>query len=471
MKAVVVGASLGGLCAARVLADHFDSVTLVERDELPRGSADRPGVPQGHHVHALLARGMTELEALFPGFRRRARERGALELDMGTTAAFFRSHGWARRQRFGIDLLLASRRLIESVVREKCLALPGVHLVEQTAATGLRTTRDGQRLRVTGIRAENRKTRDPVEIDADLVVDASGRGSKAPEWVRALGLSPPADTVVDGRAVYCTRWYRAPDRVPESWWWRSIAIEPRPPDDLYAAVLIPVEDRQWIVTAAGISGRDLPSDPEGFTAALRWVRSPLIADAVALAEPISPVYRNRSMSSRLRHYESWRQRLDGFVAVAEAACAFNPIYGQGMTTSAICARVLEEEIARSGPTHPDLAVRFFRSQARAQSDPWALATGADLRFPGTVGKRPFGAALIGGYMSELFPATSDDSLVHFRLFEVLQMLRPLSAVFAPSIVARVARSAIRRRLRGHEATARLAPSPPVEEPVEVALSV
>ncbi|MGH7819865.1 MAG: FAD-dependent oxidoreductase, partial [Candidatus Binatia bacterium] len=167
-KAVIVGASLGGLCAARVLADVFEHVTLVERDAVPRGPYERPGVPQARHVHALLARGMLELEGLFPGFRRAMLAHGAVESDMGLDAAVMRSYGWAPRQRFGVDLLLASRRLIEHVVRESCLALPNVALVERTAVTGLRTARNGARLRALGVTLASETS----SLDADLVVDA-----------------------------------------------------------------------------------------------------------------------------------------------------------------------------------------------------------------------------------------------------------------------------------------------------------
>ncbi|MGH7822781.1 MAG: hypothetical protein ACREQ9_23735, partial [Candidatus Binatia bacterium] len=276
---------------------------------------------------------------------------------------------------------------------------------------------------------------------------------------RAIGLEPPGETVVDGLAGYSTRWYECPEQLPDGWWWKSILIEPRPPENMSAGVLVPVEGRQWIVTLGGLSRHYPPTDEDGFTAALRRLRSPLIAEAVALAKPISPVYGSRAMSNRLRHYERWGERLDGFVAMADSVCVFNPIYGQGMTTSAICARVLGEAIHRTGPAHPDLAPAFFRMQARAQRDPWTLATGADLRLPETQGPRPLGASLFGRYMDSLFLATREDPLVHLRLFEVLQMLRPVSALLSPAIAARVAARSLRRR----PADRRVSPAlPPTE---------
>src|SRR6266849_5032651 len=154
-----------------------------------------------------------------------------------------------------------------------------------------------------------------------------------------------------------------------------------------AGVLFPVEQNRWIVTIAGISKNYPPSDEDGFMAALSQLRSPIIAEAVRLGEPISSVYSNRAMANRWRHYEQWKTRVDGFVAVGDSACAFNPVYGQGMSTGTISATILADCLKKYGPTNPDLSRHFFRAQGRFQANPWRLATGADFRFPETEGQR------------------------------------------------------------------------------------
>jgi 2-polyprenyl-6-methoxyphenol hydroxylase-like FAD-dependent oxidoreductase len=226
-------------------------------------------------------------------------------------------------------------------------------------------------------------------------------------------------------------------------------------------VLIPVEAGQWMVTIGGASGRFPPVEEQAFTAALADLRSPLIAQAVALARPISPVYGYRAMENRLRHYESSRQPLEGFVAVGDAACIFNPVYGQGMTTAALCARALEEALREPGGRRDRFPKRFFEKQARVQRDAWALATGADFRFPGTEGKRPFGTNLFRPYFDALVLATWRDRVVHRRLFEVMHMLRPVSSFFAPRIVGHVAAHALRSRL-GNRRPKRIPATPDAE---------
>ena len=441
-RAVVIGGGIAGLCAARVLADYFDRVTVLDRDTYPAGPLDRGGVPQGRHVHALLARGRRDLERLFPGFGERMLAAGAHEIDFARDFATLRGETWAVREESGMTTLFASRALLESIVRDLVRAMPRVELVERGAVSGL-IAEPGGRRRVRAVRVAE------GERPADLVVDASGRGSKAPDWLRALGLAPPTETLVDSLSGYATRWYRAPEpaRWPAGWWWKGIWVDPHEPEHMTAGVLFPVEGGRWIVTIAGVAGHYPPSDDAGFTAALVGLRSPIIAHAVRLAEAISPVYSNRAMANRFRHYESWRERLDGFLAVGDSVCAFNPVYGQGMTTAAVTAGILADCLDDVGPTSPALPRAFFRAQGRFLGDPWTLATGADFRFAGTTGRRPALIGLFNRYTEALFTAAADDAELRRVVGEVIHMLRPPAAFFTPPVLGRVAGGTLRRALQ------------------------
>ena len=459
-RAVVVGGSISGLCAARALSPFFERVTVIDRDAYPTSVEDRPGVPQGRHVHALLARGRSELEALFPGFGRSLLDGGGLEIEFGLDFAALRPPGWAPRVPLGLQLLFASRALIETTIRTLFRNLPNVELRERTTATGLAVT--GGSPRVTGVRVSSLDAPLEEEIAADLVVDASGRASKAPEWLRAIGLEPPAETTVDSLSGYSTRWFTAPDasRWPRHWWWKGIWIDPKIPEDMLAAVLFPVERGRWIVTLGGLGGNYPPTDEQGFTDTLWKLRSPIIAEAVSLATPISPVYGNRAMANRFRHYESWKARLPGFVAVADSVCSFNPVYGQGMTAAAFCARVLGGCLRQYGPASPELPVRFFRAQARAERGAWGIATGADFMVPQTVGERPLASRVTVPYFKQLFEAAMDDTALLRRFVEVVNMVRPSWALFTPAMIARVARGSIRRRLAGENGARPIPAMPP-----------
>lgn len=464
--AIVIGGSIAGLCAGRVLSDFFEHVTVIDRDTYPTGAQERAGVPQSRHVHALLARGRQELERLFPGFDRLMSARGAQDLDFGLDFAALRPTGWAQRKTEGFRLLFASRNLLESTVRELFRRLPNVTLQERTTVTELIAHR-GTNLRVTGARLTPLEAGNPSEMSADLIIDASGRASKAPEWLQALGLEPPEESVVNGHAGYSSRWFQAPesDRWPRDWWWKGIWIDSKEPDHMMAGVLFPLEQGRWIVTLGGMAKHYPPSDEEGFMHALSTLRSPILAEAVRLATPLSPVYSNRAMANRMRHYDRWRERLDGFIALGDSVCAFNPVYGQGMTTSAVSASILADCLQKYGSAHPDFARRFLQAQAQFQDSPWRMATGADFRYAETEGVRPRGAWLFDPYMNALFAAAAQDRVVQHRLVEVIHMLKTPSALFAPVIASRVAWTTARTRFTKSAPTDAEPAMPPVLMPV------
>ena len=445
--AIVIGGSMAGLSAGRVLSSVYQQVTVIDRDTYPEGVGERPGVPHSRHVHALLARGRIELERLFPGFGNLALEGGAHEIDFGMDFATLRPHGWSQRQPDGLNLLFASRNLIESVVRGLFRQLPNVTLMEQTSVTSLNSTKNGCP-RATGVQLRSADGSGPTELSADLIVDASGRASQAPAWFKALGLEPPKETVVNAFAGYSSRWFQAPgpERWPKEWWWRGIWIDLKEPEVLTAGVLFPVEHGRWVITLGGVAKEYPPTDEDGFMEALSTrLRSPILAEAARLAEPISPVYGHRTMANRFRHYEKWQERLDGFIALGDAVCAFNPVYGQGMTTGTLSATVLADCLKRYGPDDPDLPQHFFRAQAKVQDSPWRLATGADFRFPATEGTQSPGSRVLDPYMKAMFRTAIDDLVVRRQLSQVLNMLKPPSAFFELPIMGRVALNALRRR--------------------------
>lgn len=448
--AVVLGGSLAGLCAARVLAERCERVTVIERDELPEAAVDRAGLPQGRHIHAMLERGRRELEQLFPGFDAFVRMHGALELNFGTDFAVLRQDCWQPRMPYRLSGLFLSRPLVDAAARRLLGRHPNVGFRPRTEATGLVV--GGSPRRVTGVRLRGRDGGGDETLAADLVVDASGRGSHLPEWLRALDVPPPDETVVDSFCGYSTRWYQAPppERWPGAWWWKGIWLDPDlsgPTSELTAGILSPCEGNRWIVTIGGIARNYPPTDEAGFTAALARLRSPIIAEAVALAEPLSPIYSSRMMANRFRHYERWTTPLPGLLAVGDSVCAFNPVYGQGMTSAAVCASVLAEQLQRHGVLSAELPAAVFGAQATFLRTVWDLATGADFHFDTTEGVRPPFLKPLNRYVDTLFRASNEDLAVREVAAEVMHLLRAPASLFAPGIVARVAGFALRERVR------------------------
>jgi 2-polyprenyl-6-methoxyphenol hydroxylase-like FAD-dependent oxidoreductase len=461
LHAIVIGGSMAGLCAARVLSRFYDRVTIIDRDSYPAGAHERPGVPQSRHVHALLMRGRLELENLFPGFEKRMLQQGAIEINFGLDFAALRADGWSARAPNKLTTLFASRVLIEATVRELLRKIPGVELIEKAEAIGFETTR-GDALRVTGVKVVPRDGAAAYSLTGHLVVDASGRATKVPNWLTALGLPAPNEEVVDSHPGYASRWFeRHQERRPSEWWWKGAWIDPVAGETPIGGVMFPVEGDRMIVTLGGVGGHYPPSDEAEFMAMLDRLRSPIIAREVALSDPLSGVYSYRQMANRWRHYEKWGARLDGFVALGDSVCAFNPIYGQGMTSGALSSQILGDILKQNGVGDVEIPRKFFKAQARFQSEPWGLSTGVDFRIPGVEGHRPFISRLLDPIMARLFEVQLDDRAIAERLGEVVNMVKPPSALFELPFLGRIAAAWAKRIVRGAPVRPEFTPMPPL----------
>jgi 2-polyprenyl-6-methoxyphenol hydroxylase-like FAD-dependent oxidoreductase len=440
--AVVVGGSLAGMLAARVLSDHFDRVTLLERDRFPETPATRTGLPQGRHAHGLLARGRRTLERLLPGLTGELVRAGAEPLDWTQDVAWMSPYGWYVRFPGELLLLTSTRDLIDWGVRRRVAVLPNVRIHQGADVAGL-ILGPGDGARVAGVRLRSRTAdaevaRGGSELAADLVVVADGRNSHLPEWLTALGYEPPEETVVNSFQGYASRFYRPPAEFASDW--KALYIQQAPPGDPRGGMVWPVEGGRWLVSLIGGDGDYPPTDEAGFLAFARSLRSPALYEAIAGAEPLTAIAGQRATENRMRHYDCLGRFPDGVVAVGDAACAFNPVYAQGMTAAALGAEVLDGWL-RAGSSHrgPGRGRDFQRRLVRAIAAAWRLAAGADYRFR-TMEGPPQGrvARLTGCYIAGVMRAATKRPWVRRRLEEVLHLVRPPSALFGPGVLARLA---------------------------------
>lgn len=441
--AVVVGGSMAGLLAARVLVSHFEHVTMIERDALPETLEHRKGVPQGRQLHALLPRGRRILERLLPGFSQELLAAGAVSLDVPAEMPILSPFGWVDRRAAGWEMISASRPLFEATVRRRVGGLPGVTVLDRHEVTGPCATRNGGT--VTGVTVRPVASGgDVVEIDADLVVDASGRGSRVSTWLTELGYPTPEQTQVNPDIAYATRIFRIPDGFTADW--KAVMLSSKPPSMPRTGYLFPIEQGQWMVAVMGAAGQHPPTDEDGYTDFVRSLRHPLIAHAIADAEPVTPIRAHRGTTNRQWHFERMPRWPDGLIALGDAVCAFNPIYGQGMTTAAVAAEILDACLRVHRRQHRDgdlggLAMKFQRQLARGNADPWMLSTGEDLRFPTTTGMQVgLTTRWMHRYLDRIAAACSHDPAVADAYVRVLGMLDRPTVLFSPRIVAAAARA-------------------------------
>jgi 2-polyprenyl-6-methoxyphenol hydroxylase-like FAD-dependent oxidoreductase len=432
-RAVVLGASMAGLLAARVLADSYGQVTVIDRDELPQAPMHRRGVPHGRHLHALAARGQQALEELFGGLTADLVAQGAPAGNLLTDARLCLSGHRLRQADSGLVLLCASRPLLEGHVRVQVRALPNVRLLDRCDAVGLATTPDGGR--VTGARVLRRADGSAEELlGADLVVDASGRGSRAPAWLDTLGYSRPAAEQVRIGLGYATRTYRLP---PDALGGDLAILAAATPQHPRTGALQSLEGGRWLLTLAGILGDHPPTDPDGFLDFARSLRFPDIYEAVRDAEPLDDPVGFRFPASVRHRYERLPSFPDGFLVTGDAVCSFNPIYGQGMTVAALEALTLRRHLERGAEPRPR---RWFRDLARVIDVPWDMSAGGDLAFPGVQGRRTAKTRLANAYLARLHAAAAGDARLATAFIRVAGLVAPPRSLLGPGVILRVLRN-------------------------------
>ncbi|HTJ74134.1 MAG TPA: FAD-dependent monooxygenase [Acidimicrobiales bacterium] len=423
--AVVVGASMAGLSAAAVLASRFESVVLVERDEVTGEPRDRKGVPQGRHAHGLLPAGLQRLEGWFPGLTDELVADGAHYLDLGNDALWYQG-GYRRRFPTGFSGPLASRALLEHHVRRRALALANVSLRSGAGVTGLTATADNRQ--VTGVVLD-----DGTTLAADLVVDTSGRAGRSLRWLEELGYAAPPTSEVKVDVAYSSRVVRWDG--PRDW---AFALVLAGPPTGRQGVAFPLEGDRWIVTLAGMHGDRPPTDDAGMLAFARSLPSPEIAQVLETCTPLADVVTHRLPSNQRRHLDRLRRAPGGLVLLGDSVCSFNPTYGQGMSTAALQAEALGRALDRSSGLDGRFVKAFYKRAAKAINPAWMLTTGADFALPATTGPKPPGTDLLNNrYMPRVFLATQVSDDVCRRFIEVSALLKPPPALLTPAMIVKV----------------------------------
>lgn len=442
--AVVLGASMAGLLAARVLAEFYDQVTVVERDDLTDRGQSRRGVPQGRHAHILLPRGARALEELLPGVLRELVEQGAPTLQRLHQIHFeMNGHPFYQDTEPGHvvagrgegALFQPSRPLLEAVVRGRVRSLPNVEVLDGYDVDGV--TADATRSRVTGARVTPRRDGSPArELAADLVVSATGRSGRAAVWLEQLGYPAPPEERLDVDLRYVTQRLRlAPQEYDVK---RAVVVGPTS-DRPQGAACFAQENGTWVVTLIGYAGHHPPTDRQGWLRLAETVLPEGPAAALLQAEPLGGLVQHRFPANLRRRYDKLDRFPEGLLVTGDALSSFNPVYGQGMTVAALEAQALRASLAQGDGR---LAQRFFRTAAKPISDAWRFAVGGDLAMPPAVvpGPRPLPGRAANAYIEKFQAVAEDDPVMAWRFLDVTGFEQPMSALFSGDSLRRMTSS-------------------------------
>ncbi|MFI0960988.1 FAD-dependent monooxygenase [Streptomyces sp. NPDC021080] len=430
--ALVMGGGMTGMLAAAVLSEHAD-VTVVESDVLPRLPAPRKGLPQARHAHLLWSGGVRALEDLLPGITDQLIGRGARRVPiMSGMVSKAPSGQWFRRfDDAHHHSLVCSRDLLDSTIRTEVLRLPRVTLRERTELIAL----EGDSDRVTGVRTHD--AAGDGTLSADLVVDATGRASRAPVWLTDLGLPPVEERVVDAGVGYASRIYRAPASTGVDFPIVNVQADPRQPPGR-GGIILPVEEGRWLVTLSGTRGGRPSRDNDEFVSFARSLAHPVIGDLLTGAEPLTDVVTTHSTANKRRYFEKSPSWPAGFAVLGDAVAGYNPVYGHGLTAAAQSVLALKRVLARHALDSPETAVRIQRRAALPVGQAWDLAVGQDILYPGATDGAPSRLERVAaGYIDRAVDAGARNPHALRVLLDVMSMERTPARLLAPDMLFRV----------------------------------
>ena len=435
-RAVIVGAGIGGLAAASALAQHFERVEVLERDRLATSVASRSGTPQDRHPHGLLAGGLRALDRIFPDFERDLAAAGAVPVTVARDVQFERPDVGALPKRdFGIPLLCATRPLIELVLRRRAEAVANITLRPASRVIGIMAAAGGAG--VCGVQFVNGSGRFET-LDTDLVVDASGRGAPTLTLLDALCWDRPQMTEIGVDITYATAVVEIPRAATADW--KLVLTLPDPPHLALHAIMVPTEDGRWITAIADHSATAWIETWDAFLEASRSLITPTLYNALRYAQPPEGIRHYRFPVSTWKHFERLPRLPRGVLPIADAFCRFNPIHGQGMSSAAKQALLLQDVLSRAAADpDPITAVQagFMAEVASVLETAWSMSTSADLAFPQTRGERPDNFAEARQFEAALFRAAVGDPVVHRAMIEVAQLLQPHQRLREPDITRRI----------------------------------
>ncbi|MFD6825503.1 FAD-dependent oxidoreductase [Streptomyces sp. NPDC060085] len=430
--AAVIGGSYSGLVAARVLADFFREVIVIDRDPFDQNTGTHPGAPQAFHAHALLAKGGEILERLFPGLREELSEAGAPIFDYGQGIDLLLPTGFAPRKATGVKIQTFTRGELERCLRRRVLSRPEVRRLPSTTCTGLTWSSTG---RANGISCHSQES-GHFEVSADFIVDASGRSSSMENWLRSTGIIVPPAQTVRAKITYASTSFTRPQQSDSDHSDSYVAYEMlSAPNTSRAGILLAVENNQWACSLFAFQEQP-PNDSTGYLEFAESLKHPRLAKQIT-RDTKEPIHRYTSIGNHWKSYHAIKDWPDRLIAIGDAVCAFNPVYGQGLTVAALEAeflqKILSEQSRRNGLNA--ISREFQKGLKKILTGPWRLSTGSDLMW--SPESKPLASRLANWYNSRVLHISTTDASVWSKFVRVVNMVDSPSLLFHPMVILKV----------------------------------
>ena len=421
-KAIVIGGGIAGLLAARVLSDHFEEVVLIEKDNYVEDGKIRSGTPQANHVHILLVKGREILQDFFPDLEKDLVKNGANKIDFLNDSRYRLPSGWAPKFDSGMFTFACTRTLLENTIRRQIQKISKIKIEE------------GRRVTSFALEESNKiilKTKEGMGIHGDLIVDCTGRNTKTSCWLEDIGFPKPRETKIDSFVRYSTRRY-IPSKNDRKW--KMLVILNKPISNPRIGGIYPMEDGKWLVGLYSIGKDHPPTDEKGFLEFTKHLESMELYDALKDATPDSEIHGYAVQGSRKYHYEEMKEWPENFIVLGDAVSIFNPFYGQGITSAAIGAKLLEDML-KNDEINKGFTRTFQKRLAKKTILPWTLGTSEDMRWPTTVGKRPdMITKMVQNHAQKVLLLAPKSILATKSFLQMMHMTRSPAIIFHPVIL-------------------------------------
>lgn len=435
-RAIVIGYSMAGKLAAQVLSNFFDEVVVIEKDSKPESPSVRKGVPQSAHPHVLLRKGAELLEQLFPGILDELIHNGSVVFDF-MKDVHWEHHGRKKVQAEGdFRQLCQSRPFLEWFIQKRQEQLPNVHVLYKAKADDFLWDQEGKA--VIGLLLKKSDSQSSEELYSELVIDATGPAAFFKEAFKKCSNPVPKEETIHIQLSYTSQKIKWQQSNCDSW--RALLLYPQPPQIQRGGVLYPIEMGEWMVSLFGYGEDEAPLNEEGFKGFAKSLPNQELFNALVQAQPVSELQRYRVSSQYRRRFDQMNRPPGGIIVIGDALCRFDPVFGQGMTASALSAVALQKVLETSNLNAMGSSLfskKVYKKIMASLAPLWLMVISEDFMYRNTQGKRPFGLSVLQGYMKAIYRLTESDASVYQTFSRVLHLLDSPFKLFHPRILVKV----------------------------------
>ncbi|MGE7632652.1 FAD-dependent monooxygenase [Bacillus paramycoides] len=431
-KAIVIGGSIAGKLAAKALSTTFKEVIILEAGERWNGIDPRKRVPQSNHPHVLLKGGEKAIEELFPNITNELIEAGSIVNNFTRDLKWHQFGLWKQPFIGEVHMIQQSRPMLESHIQNRIEQVSNITTKYEILVEALQV--DEKRNKVYGVKAKCLEKGTQEEIHADIVVDASGFGSKSIGWLRAYDIEVKEEKVrID--LFYATRMFRL--KEDETLDYCNLLMSPSFPENPYGVLIQTIEDNRYFVTFSGYANEKAPRTDDEFYNFAENLSIPNVTDFLNKAEAITDIKTYKIPYQVRRRFDLVNNLPEGLLVVGDAQCRFDPVFGQGVSVAAMEAHQLQVLLQGRKQLDKTFTQQFYKKAANIIETPWDMTTTEISRHPQLKRELTMKQKFQLWYTKQIYRLSASDSDVYIRLVRVMNLIRSPFHLFHPKVLLAV----------------------------------